>query len=211
MKKSFFVAVLASAIACPAVSFAAGMGPYVSANIGAAILNDATWTDIVYGPVGVEYDTGIGVTGAVGYDMGMTRVEFEFGFRRNDIDNLDFGVGGRYPGSGDVTSSSFMFNGYYDFENGSPLTPYLGAGLGLATVRAEDAYDFFNEDADDTAFAYQFIAGLGYQMTPNILLDISYRYFATSSDLDLEGVDYIVDVDRYESHNIMVGVRFLYF
>jgi len=30
--------------------------------------------------------------------------------------------------------SSVFLNGYYDFENGSPVTPFVGVGIGNSTV-----------------------------------------------------------------------------
>ena len=94
----------------------------------------------------------------------------------------------------DLTTLSLMANGYYDFETGSALKPFIGAGIGFAN------HDF--EDVDDTVFAYQFTLGAAYAVNETMDLDCAYRYFATA-DPDLDGID-----ADYGSHNISVGLRF---
>jgi OmpA-OmpF porin, OOP family len=202
MKKLFSAAALATVLGIPVMGFAAAPGMYVSGNIGSAVLNDSTLTEPGIS-VDAEFDTGLGITAALGYDMGGGRVELEFGYRSNDIDKFSAG-GMSVAGGGDVTSTSLMLNGYFDFKSQSQWTPFLGAGLGMAKVDVENVTigNIVIGDADDTVFAYQFIAGLGYAVTPNTSIDISYRYFATA-DLDLEGTD-----AEYDSHNFMIGARF---
>jgi opacity protein-like surface antigen len=203
MKRLFSVAVLASAVASPAIGSASPSGPYFSGNVGAVILTDSTLSDNL-GAFNIEFSDGFGVNGALGYEVGMSRFEVEIGYRSNDVNRFsDYWA--RYD-SGDMTSTSIMFNGYLDFKNLSRMTPFLGAGLGVAFVGAEDVGvdGYWFGDADDTVFAYQFIGGLGYALAPNTCFDISYRYFATS-DIDLDGFD-----ADYESHNFMIGVRYAF-
>lgn len=50
-------------------------------------------------------------------------------------------------------------------------------------------------------FAYQVGAGVGYALTPQVTLDVKYRYFATA-DPDFDGTDM-----EYASHNIYAGIR----
>ena len=55
---------------------------------------------------------------------------------------------------------------------------------------------------DDTVFAWQLMAGLAYNFTPNMAATFSYAYFATS-DPEFEGIEF-----DYASHNVIVGLRF---
>ena len=58
-------------------------------------------------------------------------------------------------------------------------------------------------EEDDTVFAYQIGAGLGYKITPATMATLSYRYFGTSDPTFDDGVDKIEA--EYKSHNIWVG------
>ena len=45
-----------------------------------------------------------------------------------DIDNMPIALGNF--DEGDLTTKSFMLNGFYDINTGSPWTPFVGAGIG---------------------------------------------------------------------------------
>ena len=96
-----------------------------------------------------------------------------------------------------------MVNGYLDFENQTALTPYIGAGVGVAKVSANDISigGVALSDEDDTVFAYQLGVGIGYSVTESLIIDLAYKYFATE-DPDFEGTK-----AEYGSHNILFGVR----
>ena len=90
-----------------------------------------------------------------------------------------------------------MVNGFYDVENKTPFTPYIGGGIGFANV------DLDSED--DRVFAYQLGIGVGYAIDEVITLDLGYRYFATSDPEFLGGIK-----AEYSSHNLLVGIRVTY-
>ena len=120
---------------------------------------------------------------------------------------------------GDLTIWSMMANVWYDFDMGdSPIVPFVGAGLGVASLgldysaagngtytTAYSATNVFSATArtDDSswAFAYQFGAGVGYDFGGG-LLTAQYRYFGTR-DADVGFTDIGV-----ESHNFMIGASF---
>lgn len=201
-KKALLVllAGLVSATLMTPASFAAN--PYFSVQVGATWLEDADLDG-----VDAEFDTGYNVGAAGGYDFGMARLEAELAYRENDFDKLK--LGGLSAGAdGDMSAFSFMVNGYWDLENATPLTPYLGAGVGVANVEISDleVAGIDVADDDDTVFAYQLAAGIGFELNQAMILDLGYRYFATEdpefdSDLggDFEG--------EYDSHNVSLGLR----
>lgn len=183
---------------------AAPNAPYFGAGIGLSRLNDATLSDST-GSIDTDFDTGLGFVASVGYTFDSVRAELELGYRKNDIDNFSaFGVS--VPASGDVTSKSGMVNVYYDFTPKAQLNPFVGAGIGLAKVEVDNAAvaGINLGDADDTVFAWQLIAGIGYQVSDKAVLDLSYRYFATA-DPDFSGIE-----AEYGSHNLFAGLRFLF-
>jgi len=120
-----------------------GKGFYLSGNAGAVWLNDAEYEDAKGDAPDATYDTGFLLGAALGYDFGMIRTEAEFGYRKNDIDEWEdltiSGVNvGDFNASGDVTTLSYLFNGYIDFENRTSITPYVGGGLGFAYSDCDD-------------------------------------------------------------------------
>jgi opacity protein-like surface antigen len=68
--------------------------------------------------------------------------------------------------------------------------------MGLANVDI-DSNQLGSED--DTVFAYQAIAGIGFPLTHVTTLDLHYRYFATA-DADFDDFE-----GEYETHNFFAG------
>ena len=70
----------------------------------------------------MEFDPGLALGVAAGYNFGMFRLEGEIGYQKNDIDKVTMAPVS-ISASGDVTSTSVLVNGYLDFVNSSPFTP----------------------------------------------------------------------------------------
>lgn len=189
-------------------------GFYVGATGGVSFLQDA---DNEGGGLSIEseFDTGFDVTGAVGYRfMDDFRVEGEIGYRRNNADSLTIalpaGLGISSISSsadGDVSALSFMANGYYDVNTGTPWMPYVGAGLGVATINADVKTQGVQiVDDDDTVFAYQIGAGIGYAFTESITATAGYRFFGTS-DPEFKATDGTSFDSEYSTHAVEIGFR----
>ncbi len=105
-----------------------------------------------------------------------------------------------------------MVNALHDFETGGPITPYIGGGLGIAWVDLDD-YGIAAVpnvlDDDDSAFAWQVIAGVGYEVTPRATISLDYRYFSTEADVTTSAATGSVsnDVDL-DNHTLMIGLRY---
>ncbi|MBS0522300.1 MAG: P44/Msp2 family outer membrane protein [Proteobacteria bacterium] len=67
-----------------------------------------------------------------------------------------------------------MLNGFYDFLPGATVTPFVGAGVGLAL---EDGTSQFSSPQ----FAYQAILGVAWNITPQVRLSLDGRYFGTTN------------------------------
>ena len=189
---------LALLLTSPAYSAETSVGPYVSGNLGLAMPTDADSTfPLAPGyTINTSYDTGWAIGAALGYNFGNTRVEGEVAYQKADEDKAKDSFGS-WDATGDISALSFLVNGYYDFTNSSAFTPYLSAGLGFAKVKVTD----IGYNADDTVFAYQVGAGVGYALNKNVTLDVKYRYFATS-DAKFE-----YETREFASHNLLFGVR----
>jgi len=113
---------------------------------------------------------------------------------------------------------SFMVNGYYDIHTPNfSLVPYLGVGIGGASIDAHIIAPFLapsTQVVDDSAtvFAYQFMAGFGFNVSPTITLTADYRYFATTDPEFTPGNAFgsgSPDLESdYSNHSFNLGARF---
>ena len=71
-----------------------------------------------------------------------------------------------------------MANVLYDFAPGATITPYVGAGAGVAFV---DPSISPGCTMCSTQFAYQGIVGLGYNVAPGWRVDLDGRYYGTTN------------------------------
>jgi opacity protein-like surface antigen len=221
MKKVIFASLFSMLFAFSFNAYSAEGKWYMSGNIGMSSLNnsdmgfyDEEYLEMITGediPAGASvsaelgYDAGPFLGVAVGYDFGNYRLESEFGYMKNDMDELSVRVNIPGEGSlkvgepmdGDLSSFTVLFNGYYDFCKGSKLRPYITAGIGYSRVEAQVS-DMEDGSEDDSVFAYQAGAGIGWDVSEIITLDLKYRYFGTSDPLDID----------YSSHSVSLGLRY---
>lgn len=204
MKKPFVMLTgCAMLLASSSVAYSA-QGPYVSGSVGVAVPVDA---DVIFTatptiPVTFESDNGLALGVAAGYGFANnTRVEGEIAYQKNDLAKAS-ASGASAAITGDTSSLAFLFNGYYDFKNNSPFTTFITAGIGVAKVSVSDISGGLTiRGDDDTVFAYQVGAGVGYAVTDKVTVDVKYRYFATSDP------HFEISTAEYSSHNIYAGIR----
>ena len=179
-------------------------GFYIGAKGGLNILNDSSLDSIVN--LDINYGLGLTFGGVLGYDFEDLRLDAEITYRDNDIDLI--GV----PAEGSTTALSYMINGYFDVPTHMAVKPYVGGGIGYATVSINDANIpgvATVADDSDSVFAYQLSAGLGFEISRRTTLSLGYRYFATQ-ELELQDTSGIPLSTEYQSHEINIGVRFLF-
>lgn len=178
---------------------------YFGFNAGVFMPTDSEITDNVGDKADIEYDAGFTLGAFGGYEFGNgLRLEGELAYKQADMDKIKVG-----SLNGDIKSEASVFsvmaNVFYDFKNKSIVTPYIGGGIGIATVYVDDASvngtTVWNND-DDTVFAYQVGAGVGFNVSSRVTLDLGYRYFGTSD------VKFEMAKAEFASHNVLGGVRF---
>ncbi|WP_415500692.1 outer membrane protein, partial [Asticcacaulis taihuensis] len=141
------------------------------------------------------------------------RVEFEGGYRPGDISSA-VGFPRTYPGSaalvdtaicttgviraagdpcgspkGSFEQTTVMVNLYYDFLPESQFHPFVGAGVGLDSVKAKMLGQLSTSPSGpgggvsdlsmvgkDTVGAYQLLAGVAWALSDRLSLDVTYRY-----------------------------------
>jgi len=123
-----------------------------------------------------DYDTGYAVLGALGYSYGAPKVELELGYRSNDISKIS-----NASASGNLGVFTAMMNGVYDFLPDSAWHPMIGAGIGYANLDVSNTKSGGSASygGNDSEFAYQGIAALGYDVAPNWQIKLDYRYLAS--------------------------------
>jgi opacity protein-like surface antigen len=121
--------------------------------------------------------------------MGGIGVGYKSQWLRTDV-TIDAASPLKYDGaivsSGDttakITAVTTLFNGYLDLGSWYHITPYIGGGAGAAYLRTYDyastAAPPFTGGLSSTQwkFALAAMAGVGYAVAPNIVVDVGYRY-----------------------------------
>jgi opacity protein-like surface antigen len=128
------------------------------------------------------------------------------------------GQGDAYQGY--LKSWVFLANGFVDLGTWNCFTPFLGAGIGGAYNQLADFVDMgigttgagLGRNTAEWHMAYALYAGVGYAVSKNLKIDLSYRYLNYGSITDT--VDCIGGCvpDSYKfgnlySHDFMLGLR----
>ncbi len=138
--------------------------------------------------------------------------------------------------SAEMTNWEIMGNAYVDLGTIAGFTPYLGAGAGAvhvdyenASVRYCDALlngvsagceDISAEGRKDWRFAYSLMAGVSYDVSSALKLDLGYRfldvdggnaYEIDSAILDNVNVGLTAEDDGFQRHTIQAGLRYSLF
>jgi OmpA-OmpF porin, OOP family len=116
--------------------------------------------------------TGIGpvVGGKFGYDFVGPRIDVDVGYGQTPL-NVNI------PGTaitGKAGQLTALANLSYDFLPGSPVTPYIGAGVGIAFIDS-------NTSLGSTQFAWDALAGVRYNISNAMTIGIEGRYLGTTS------------------------------
>jgi opacity protein-like surface antigen len=180
--------------------------PYVGISAGLFMPTDSSATDNYGSSADIEYNTGYSISGTGGYAFSNgLRLEGELTYKQADMDKFKI-YGFSSSINSDISALGFMANAYYDFKNTSPFTPYVGGGIGFATLYVSQAINNYGDllwfDEDDTVFAYQLGAGVAFDVNKNMAIDLGYRYFGTS---DPHFNTYEAD---FGSHNVSLGFRY---
>ena len=189
-------------------------GWYVGLEGGGNWIEEWNHTQVTPGPVltpaTASYDTGWAAFGTVGYGFNHWRLEFEGGYRDNDLDGY-VKAGVPFPSvTGELRETSLMLNALYDIPVTNRITLSLGAGAGADFAQIDFALPAINDD--NWSFAYQGLAGLSYDLTPQWALFVNYRYFrATDPSFDFRPVTATnFDGDDFVKHTATIGLRYAF-
>ena len=162
-----------------------------------------------------DFDPSASVGGAFGYRFyGPLRAEAELGYRGYPADSAHYGRIKEDNVSGDYRMFSFMGNLYGDLSGhklGLPLSPYIGAGVGMAHIETRKLRlgPTGWVDGERRVFAYQGMVGASLPLSKNIRMLFEYVHFRTGSATVTLGEDRTVTADfgGSKSHDFLVGLH----
>lgn len=203
MKYTKFTALIACTIITTSAHAAPNIGDlYIAGSLGAAFTSDADYTDPTSSG-SFELDTGMVFSGALGLRLTESiRAEFELSYRETDVDTLTVTGVGSGSVNGDLKTLSGMVIGYYDFDLGTAISPYLSAGVGIARHDAEISGNGVTLSNDDTVLAYQIGVGGSYAVNDTWDFTAGYRYLG-SADPEFGNVD-----SEFDGHDVRIGFRY---
>ena len=141
------------------------------------------------------------------------RGDLEIAWRRNAIGGLSSPPNIITPGySFTFRSRALMANGYYDFAPIQGVTPYLGAGLGVASVATAGSIapgdPGFDYSARQSALAAQLRLGATYALSETMDIGVEYTHFrAFGIDDNLSASYFDTLRDDYVSNSVSVLLR----
>lgn len=196
-------ALILAGLAAPVSARDMGQGYYFDIGPDLNLFGDSELT----GGAELSAESGLGAAIGTGYRFGSgVRAELALGMRRNSLDSVS--AAGTFFGTtlaanavlnGDITTVYGLLNGYYDFDIGSNWAPYLGLGIGAASIELDSAT--LGVDDTDTLPAWQAMLGLTYRISDNVWARGGYRYFGTA-DPEIAGTEFEV-----QSHLLDIGLQ----
>jgi opacity protein-like surface antigen len=111
-----------------------------------------------------------------------------------------------------IDAVTALFNGYLDLGTWYGLTPYLGAGAGVANLRTHDYTSPLTTSTSGLShsewkFAWAVMGGVGYSIAPNLTLDASYRYMNFGDVMTPSDATGSLTLKNLAAHEVRVGVR----
>jgi opacity protein-like surface antigen len=230
MKRCLVTVVLLATLAVPAVGSAAPArpGPYFSGFLGVTVPQDSSVTSTFFGTPTrtfndkLEFDPSIYLGGTGGYDFGWIRAEGEVSYRNGAISTVNSQTVNGLPNniqytniSGSLGVVAVMANAFVDLHNNSPVTPYIGGGIGFAALHLDDisgtptnggGWVALYPSDNASVFAYQIGGGVEIALNKRYSLDVGYRYFGTST-AKFDSNSFATTQLKFESHNGLVGFR----
>jgi opacity protein-like surface antigen len=142
------------------------------------------------------------------------------GWLRTDL-TIDFMLPTRYTGQvvtpGDTTAkvsaTTFLLNGYFDLGSWYRITPYIGVGAGTANMRISNYTSTASPPfSSNTArsqwnFAWAGMAGMAYAISPNMMVDLGYRYLSLGDVMTGSDAFGSMKLKNITAHEVRVGLR----
>ena len=192
MRTTFAVACVVAMLCVPT---ALAENYYVNFGLGLNQTDDTDFNVDIGGPgrIDTDFDNGLNLFAAFGYEFESIRLEGELMLREADVDTHALNGGAALAGSdGELSSTTLMANVAYDFNRDASVNFFAGGGLGFSQV---DFSDFGVTglpnvlDDDDTVLAFQVFAGIDVDINEQWAFIADVRYFQADDPEVTTGVD----------------------
>jgi opacity protein-like surface antigen len=124
--------------------------------------------------------------------------------------------------SAKIDTQTVLVNGYVDFGTWGGFTPYVGGGVGAARLKSVNYVD--TSDPSPAAngvtgqgmhqnFAWAAMAGVAYQVAPNLLIDVGYRYISLGNVPSSDGAGTRTNAVVFKgqhTNEARIGVRYMF-
>ncbi|PKN38981.1 MAG: hypothetical protein CVU62_01925 [Deltaproteobacteria bacterium HGW-Deltaproteobacteria-2] len=232
MKKRFLsfmaVAMVIMFLSVGSVFAAENMGVYVGISGGYVIPQKMTISDPDDGysyfdmTLNNGYIIGVKSGWNTSFTRGIMAMEMEYNYINNNIDNSKVIASPDHGGipatlDGTMTIHAVLFNLKARYPQG-PIHPYAGFGLGYAYSSFGDiterqvggsGIEIWPSESGG-AFCWQFLAGVDFDVTPNLSVGIGYKYFATKPTIgDRYSDGMYIDAD-YRASIFTAGLTFTF-
>jgi opacity protein-like surface antigen len=147
---------------------------------------------------------------------------FKWGQLRTDI-TADYGSEADYTGRGGLNSATAriqtatgLANLYYDIGSWWRVTPYIGAGAGVAYTTVSQYQSATIPPLSNVGnlstynFAWALMAGANYQFTPRMSVDLGYRFLDQGDARTGSGAFGELTLKKLQSHELRIGLRWMY-
>ncbi|MFQ3307490.1 MAG: opacity protein-like surface antigen [Candidatus Midichloriaceae bacterium] len=176
MKKILLSTVALTAFAFSASALEAGK-MYMKADANYAFMK-------ILGAKFKGFGAGVGIGYALSDDI---RGEVNFNFSKPKLK----------PNS--LTTLSLMGDVYYDFNNGSSFTPYVGAGLGVTHSKLSGIKDKI-KDKGHIGLGFNGALGVAYEVAKDVQIDLGYKLVGNK----------MKKADTIFANTVNVGVKFAF-
>jgi len=165
------------------------------------------FTDSLRADITGEYRFGSDFTGSDAYDT-----------------DSDGDINGTNNYDGEKEEAVFLVNAYWDLPTYGIMKPYVGAGVGASWIRISDFTDTspnplaigLSGDTEQWNLAWALHAGLGFELSQNLTLDVGYRFLylgdAGTEDLVTPAGGNATfnpfNFNNIMSHDVKVGLRY---
>jgi opacity protein-like surface antigen len=178
------------------------------------------------------FDAGMLAGGGIGYQFNeWLRMDVTGEYRGKThfsaLDRYDDGNTGVWNGTNEYSAKKsewlILLNAYADLGTWHGLTPYVGAGIGtsrntishLRDINTPNGATWYANDASKWNLAWALHAGVGYEVTDQLTLDLAYRYVdlgdaRTGAFHDARGNAASIEpmhFKRITSHDVLLGLR----
>jgi opacity protein-like surface antigen len=162
-------------------------------------------------PTGTTIDDRFTVGGGAGYKSGWFRMDA----------TLDWGPRASFASASPdyrikVETTTLLANMYLDLGTWSGITPYIGAGAGMSWNRTSDYFSntqlipgIAGLKEQRWEFAWAAMGGMTYNLSPNLLLDVSYRYLNLGDAITpIASNNNQITIKEMSAQEIRVGLRY---